>query len=317
MDNPHDDELIIDLANDANDDWLKRIHGGKFRDEELAAYTELAATADKFAKHCGVCGPTDGDPGDDLYYGQPISREVSLLAPLQGANEVEIVAVSPRGLEPRAFAWKPEGEPGEDGENPRLNVALGSESDPQPQYVREEANYLLDRTLQLFLVPVAFTAQVDGERGAAIHWVLNAGQLLHADDYAPDWIEKAAVLDYIAGQSDRTHDPHKKNANFLTHPDSPDRPILIDNGMSFGTSASTRPIMSDFINAYGDTPLNPEIADAVAALRDNATIWKRIAHLVGPDPVEQALKRIDTLIAEGAIPPQAQTTRRSDEPSDT
>ncbi len=256
---------------------------------------DLAKRANTLAKHCGVCPPTDEQPGDDAYYGAPIMRSTTVDAPINGANGTEIVAVSPKGLDSRPFAWKPEGD-----ENAKLNEQIG-----HPQYLAEEACYLIDRTLQLFLVPVSFVAELEGEGGAAIHWVLNSGEILHANDYAEDWVQAAAVLDFICGQTDRTHNPHKLNTNYLTHPDDPSRPILIDNGLAFPVAESPRKIASDFINAWGDQQIDPDLLDAVAALRDNTVIWKRVAHLVGADPVAQALERIDTLVSEGAIPEQA------------
>jgi hypothetical protein len=246
-------------------------------------------------KLCGV------DPSDDLYYGAPILQEVIAEAPVQGANNTEVVAVRPSGREPRAFAWKAGGE-----EDDTLTARIG-----HPQYVAEEACYLLDRALNFMLVPVSFVAESNDEKGAAIHWVLNSGQPVHADEYAPMWIEKAAALDFIAGQADRTHDPHKLNLNYLTHPDDPTRPVLIDNGLSFPTPDSTLTLASDFVNAWGVKPFGLEVTAALNAVQDNLVLWKRIGNLVGQPAADLAKARLDQIVHDGQLPPTAETSQRT------
>ena len=40
-DEPNEDD-VIDLANDTNSDWIKRVDDGKNRDEELETHAQLA-----------------------------------------------------------------------------------------------------------------------------------------------------------------------------------------------------------------------------------------------------------------------------------
>lgn len=226
-------------------------------------------------KHCGVC------PEDDDYFGAPLSRAETVLFPHQGANETEIVAMTPAGLEARPALWKPEG-----GEDEMLVEALGG-----PQYVREEAAYLLDRILNIRAVPLAYVSEIDGEHGAAIMYV--RGNEPRQESYDAAWVEKAAVLDYIMGQCDRrTH-------NVLTHPDDETRPILIDNGLTFPTAEKI--IGSMFVDAFRGQPLSE---DSIARIRKclGNLEWHDIAALVGRPAVELAKQRAQTLIDKGQIP---------------
>lgn len=226
-------------------------------------------------KHCGVC------PEDDDYFGAPISRAESVLYPHQGANETEIVSLSPSGREPRPALWKPEG-----GEDERLVEALGG-----MQYVREEAAYLVDRMLNYRLVPLAYVAEVDGERGAAIMYV--RGNEPRAGAYDDSWVEKAAVLDYVIGQCDRrTH-------NVLTHPEDETRPLLIDNGLSFPVREMQ--IGSMFVEAYRGRELDPSNLTLLKRLMGRIE-WEDIAALVGEPAVQLAQDRAQALITAGQIP---------------
>ncbi len=229
------------------------------------------------AKHCGVC------PDDDAYFGAPVSRETTVLFPEQGANDTEIVAMSPRGLERRPALWKPRG-----GEDDRLAEAIGG-----PMYVREEAAYLLDRSLGFYLVPLAYAATVDDEPGAVIHYVRGNEPRQDVSQYAPAWVERAAVLDCVTGQTDR------RDHNWLTHPDDDTRPICFDNGLSFPVDEHA--IGSAFAVAWAGQPLSP---DVLASLRRCAgdVVWRDIEDLVGAPATARARERLRLLCELERIP---------------
>lgn len=229
------------------------------------------------AKHCGVC------PDDDDYFGAPVSRETTVMFPQQGANESEIVAMSPRGMEPRPAIWKPEG-----GENDELVEAIGG-----PLYVREEAAYLLDRCLGVYLVPLAYIAEVEGERGAALHYVRGNEPRQNVTEYATVWIESAAVLDFVNGQTDRM--AH----NWLTHPQDETRPILIDNGLTY--SVTPRPIHSAFVDAWAGQLLSASTLQALKQCQGDV-VWRDIEAIVGAEAAHQAKERLRILIEQEKIP---------------
>lgn len=225
-------------------------------------------TASELRKHCGVC------PEDDDYFDAPISREVGIDFPADAhANSVEIVAMVPDGLPPKAALWKPEG-----AEMPELQDYIGG-----PQYVREEAAYLLDRSLGFYLVPVAYVTEADGEVGAAIYYTASA-QKPYEDvrQYDAVWVERAAVLDYIMSQQDRgpLH-------NYLTHPDDPKRPIIIDNGLGFPVDTN-KFCVSPFCNAMINQPLSSDTLKRIAMLLGDSSTYSDIKSLVGDDATKKA-----------------------------
>lgn len=232
-------------------------------------------------KHCGVC------PEDDEYYGAPISREAQFQWPNGNhANAVEIVAMIPPGLPAKAALWKPEG-----GEVEALQDWVSG-----PQYVREEAAYLLDRSLGFYLVPVAYVAEADDEVGAAIYYTFDAGQGLPVEQYAPAWIERAAVFEYITAQQDR----HDLGHNYMTHPDDPTRPILIDNGLGFPANEDLY-CNSPFCAVMVNRPLSSGVLAAIArCLMDTAT-WNDIAVLVGTTAANHARTCAQRLLDEKMI----------------
>lgn len=236
---------------------------------------------EKLEKHCGVC------PEDDEYFGAPISREVQLDWPDEHhANNVEIVAMCPPGLPPHAALWKPEG-----GEMDSLQGWVGG-----PQYVREEAMYLLDRCLGFMLVPVAYVAEANDEIGAAIYYTAGGEQGRDPSTYDPQWVERAAVEDYIASQVDRASPGH----NVITHPDDSGRMILIDNGLAFPADEDLY-CTSQFCNAYANRPLSSETLKAIQrCLMDTAT-WRDILALVGPAATRKAMACAQRLLDEKMI----------------
>lgn len=241
-------------------------------------------TSDLFSqldKHCGVC------PEDDEYFGAPIAREVEFSFPDDGhANDVEVVAMTPDGLPPKPALWKPEG-----GELDVLQSRVGG-----PQYVREEAAYLLDRSLGFYLVPVAYVAEADGEVGAAIYYSMGAGwPETTITEYGPVWVERAAVLDYIMSQTDRGY-----KHNYLTHPDDPTRMILIDNGLGFPEDEGIQ-CDSPFCSVMNEFPLSPETLAAIKACLNDIATWRDIAALIGGKAAGKARACAQELFDNGRI----------------
>jgi hypothetical protein len=209
-----------------------------------------------YFKHCGVC------PEDEIYFGAPIAREFKIELPTEHehANEVEIVAMCPPGLPSQPALWKPEG-----GESPSVNENIGG-----PQYVREEAAWLLDQCLGFHMVPLAYVAESNGEQGAAIWYTAGNTKVKEPGEYGPEWVERAAVLDYIMSQQDR-HNHH----NYLTHPDDPARIVLIDNGFSFPANTDLY-CESVFCSAMIDKPLSEETIASIKLCLGDEPMWRDI-----------------------------------------
>ncbi len=245
-----------------------------------AAINIQKMTVPELAKHCGVCVE------DDDYYGAPVTRETQFLFPENDhthANEVEIVALTPEGLPARPALWKPEG-----GELEGLQWRVGG-----PMYLREEAAYLLDRSLNFYLVPVAYVTPVGDEWGVAIHYTRNAPPSKAVWNYAPSWVEKAAILDHIMGQLDR------HSHNYLTHPDEPDRMVLIDNGMSFPVDDLS--CFSPFCAAFHRKALSEEVLQFLKVCVNDLAAWNDIRRLVGEQSADRALNRARQLLELGMI----------------
>jgi hypothetical protein len=239
---------------------------------------DLAKWNDPIFKHCGVC------PEDDAYFGALVAREVEFPFPDSfHANAVEIVALVPPSLSPRPALWKPEG-----GEMEQLVEYIGGW-----QYVREEAAYLVDRSLEFFLVPVAYVTEVDGERGAALHYVRGNIPPKNLKEYDVKWLEKAAVLDYILGNVDR------HAGNWLTHPEDTTRPILIDNGLSFPTRKMY--IRSPFTTIWQGVALSKEVLSDIKRFVGDSATWQDLIELVGSDAAGLAMDRAKKLLDTGVI----------------
>jgi hypothetical protein len=223
----------------------------------------------QFFKHCGVC------PEDDIYFGAPVSREVKIPYPEFTSNKLEIVSMTDEDLGARAAIWR-----GENGESEEQRAIVGG-----ALYPRDEAVYLLDRVMELHLVPVAYVTDLDGEMGVIVHYVKGNEGAKSIEDYDPEWLDRAGLLDYIAGQMDR------HEGNWLTHPDDDGRPILIDNAMSFGGA-----INSPFAGYLLNKPLSDEIKDLLYLVLNHPALWDDIAGLVGDEAAEVAKQRAVALM---------------------
>jgi hypothetical protein len=232
---------------------------------------------------------TGVDDSDDEYFGAPVDYQSSLDVPFGGhANNVQVLAITPKGLPPRPGIWKPYS-----GENPKLIKRIG-----HPQFVSEEAAYLLDRTMQFYLVPVAYIAKVEGEWGSISYFVEGSKPGVDPQQYSDFYAERAATLDYIMGNLDRRIGDGK-HANWLTHPTDPKRPILIDNGLCFPDTNA--PLYSPFIEYLANRKLGPEVMNRVKRARFDHSLWHDITALVGEQSTQWAQYRMDKIIQTGTL----------------
>jgi hypothetical protein len=248
-------------------------------------------------------------PDDDLYYMAPIVAPGSVEWPAGGhANEVEIVAMCPEGLPMWPGVWKPVS-----GENPKLIKRVGGF-----QAFREQAAYLLDRSLGFYLVPVAYVTKTEeGDMGAVLYFVRDAFKPAEPSvaAYSDYWCSRAAVLDYIAGQGDRHW------GNWLTHPYDEQRPVMIDNGLTFPTT--NLGIFSPFVDRYVDAPLGPDLLATLKRVANDMDLWETIEHLVGSNATTLARERLSTVLSAGGLliastdQPETGETRLTDEPVGT
>lgn len=233
-------------------------------------------------KHCGVCDE------DDAYLGAPISRAATIHFPKQDhVNGVEIVAMVPDGLAPKPALWKAEG-----GESEGLRSWIGG-----PLYLREAAAYEFDRALGFYLVPVTYVADSYGEQGAAVYYTMHNQAAKVAGQYAPEWIEKAGVFDYLIAQKDRNN-----RHNYFTHPDEPDRPILFDNGLTFPADGQAG-YNSVFSSLVFGKELSPEVQYSLQKCLTDEGTWGRIQELVGFEAATAVRSRVEELLQYGWIVP--------------
>ena len=221
---------------------------------------------------------------DDAYFGAPCSAAGSVDWPAGGhANEVLIVAITPDELPAKPGVWKPLA-----GENPKLQARAGG-----AECAREQAAYLLDRTLQFYAIPVAYMTRINGELGSVAMYSSDNKPAKDADQYNPSWVERCAILEYIDGSIDR----HR--GNWLTHADDPMRPVLCDNGLTF--PARNMPIYSPFLEAFGDADVSPTNMKMLEVLRDDSAFWDDLPHMVGDDATKLARDRMQSILATGKL----------------
>lgn len=241
-------------------------------------------TRDQLQKHCGVCA------ADDMYYGSKVVLRESADMPKQGANESQIVSITTNELEPRAAVWKP--EEGEDKD--LVNWVNG------PLFARAEAAYLVDRELapndNMYLIPVTFTAEIDGVRGSVQHYLTNPHPRKTAEEYEDRYKAQAAVLDYVTGQVDRV------NKNWLTHPTENHRPVLIDSDLSFPEDENMR-LRSSFVDACAGQPIPEDLLDSLYSILGNHDLWDDLLDVLGSEKaVNNARARAQRLFDERVFP---------------
>ena len=252
----------------------------------------------EYFKHCGVCDE------DSAYFGAPIAREVHFEFP-EGhhVNEVDVIALIPNGLPSVPALWKPEGN-----ENMGIVERIGG-----AQYVREEAAWLLDQCLGFHMVPLAYVAESNGEQGVAIWFTAGDTNTGEMDQYAPEWIERAAILDYIMSQQDRG-----SHHNFLSHPDDPKRIVLIDNGYSFPVDKDMY-CASIFCEQVVNKPLSEESLQAIKMCLGDVNMWRDIQDVLtdGGTPenakaaADKARTCVQRLLDDKMITAESHTEKRN------
>ena len=226
-------------------------------DTRLGKRNLLKVDWPEYFKHCGVC------PEDAAYFGAPIEKENVKLPDAHHANgDMEFVAMKPKGLKPLPALWKPEG-----GEDDKLNERIDGHQCP-----REEVAWLIDQALGFHLVPVAYTSELEGERGVAL-WFVQSPPVTDpkpVEDYGSEWIERMGVLDTILCNLDRP----STSKNRLTHPDDPTRVMAIDNSLSCSPNAGDKP-KSVFTGAMG-RPLSAPVVQAIKNLLADHATWQDV-----------------------------------------
>ena len=221
---------------------------------------------------------------DDAYFGAPIAAPLDVEMPAQGANTSQIVSI---GKPPISAVWKPTS-----GEVDALLEKAGG-----PLHLREEAVFLLDRALARdnahYLVPVTYTAEHNGEPGSVQVYITHSADAI--ENYSPLFAEAAAILDYVSCQLDR------HGHNWLTHPDDPDRPILIDNGLSF--PVENKPVVSHFVTQCAGLDIGGEGMDSLYHLIGNGEFWRDLEDVLGDaSAVDGARARAKELHEFGKFP---------------
>lgn len=232
----------------------------------------VKAELPEYLKHCGVCEE------DDALFGASVSRSIPMSFPKKSTNNLEIVAISDDVLGTRPAVWRPE-----TGEAAKQRAWVGG-----PLYPREEAVYLLDRSMDLYIAPLCYVTEIDGVNGVVCHYVKGRNPAKDVADYSLEWVERAGILDYVSGQTDRI------SKNWLTHPDDPGRVILIDNSLSF--CSIDRPLLSPFADHIRINGLSKDAQDRLYLCIGRTDVWADIAELVGQAEADAAKQRAVSLL---------------------
>lgn len=213
--------------------------------------------------------------------------------PQPGRNEVRVVAMEPEESgekEDVPGVFKPEA-----GEHPKLQERVGGKL-----AVREAAFFRLSEALGWGLVPPTRVVEVgEGEEGSVQRYVTGRLPAKPPGEYDERAVIRAALLDIIGGNIDR------HTQNWLTDPEDPRRPVLIDNGLSFPVRPM-RPDHSAFVEHVEGQPIpDAERRDLVRLLQDQS-FWEemeRFFHDQGEDiqAVRLARDRLRMLLIQGEI----------------
>lgn len=264
--------------------------------EDPQYYSKLKGVFSKFdgavlEKMVGV------DAEDDMLFGAEITNLQDVKMPKQGANETLIVSIGGGSVDARPAVWKPVS-----GEKPELQEFVGGE-----MFRRAEAVYLLDRELapdeKHYLVPLSYMSQQGDDEGSVQHYITHRKPRKTVTSYEPEWIEQAAVLDYISGQLDR------KQKNYLTHPYNEKRPVLIDSELSFSPDPKKR-IKSSFVEAWAGEPLTDKTLDSIYLLLGNRDLWEDLLDCLDDEQaVENARERAQEILDAGMLPKSTSASR--------
>ncbi len=168
-------------------------------------------------------------------------------------------------------------------------------SDPD-RYQHEVAAYLLDRQLDLGMVPVTVTRKIDGDEGSLQSWVENAVDLETASAYGLEMngAERAArqlargeVFDALIGNTDR------KPADEVLVLDGSDRIFLIDHSRAFSLSW-------DLQWDHHASPIGPGFAAALRDL-DRESLVRDLQDLLSMAQIDALLERRDRLLEQVVV----------------
>ncbi len=198
---------------------------------------------------------------------------------LSGSNKIFFVKLKGDG----SGVFKPEF-----GELPSFREWAGG-----ALYKRERAAYLVDRFLDLGLVPPTVIKEVDGKIGSFQEFINDAktGYEVEKDKYVPE-MTKLWVFDFIIWNSDRN------SRNFLFDKDEK-KLHAIDNGIAFCKSRF-RPS-----ETFYDQPIPEECREKIKNLsssEDKKSILKDLLEeLLPKEEVEACFNRIELLNTKGVI----------------
>ncbi len=166
----------------------------------------------------------------------------------------------------------------------------GPES-PADRYEHEVAAYLVDRKLELGLVPVCVLRELDGEQGSLQAWVEDAVDQESATVYElelfdRDWVKariaEGVVFDALIGNSDR-------GADDILCPVAGDKLFLVDHSKAFSTS-------KDIGWEAGRTvSIEPSLIAALEDLEQDA-LEQDLGELLSADQIEALLGRRDQIL---------------------
>lgn len=99
--------------------------------------------------------------------------------------------------------------------------------------------------------------------------------------------------------------------NYLTHPDDPSRPVLIDNGLTFPVDEEIY-CESPFCQMILNKPLSEQTLQAIGNLQGDEATWKDIRALIGEPATNKARACAQRLLDEKMIS-SAHHEEKSDE----
>lgn len=305
---------------------------GEYRTVDLRTQTEDFAapgedrTVDLRAQTDDLAAPAQDSPTADLRPEEPSAHSAEQ-PPLPGAGAEFRMAPDEEGLSPAeqelrsrtAIGYEEFGDANH--ANPAYEVYFDNDTSamykpsagaedlregiPVSQLAeREVAASRLDELLGFGLVPT--TTMVDGPHGpGSLQHFVAATDGLEARDYPPTQQERMAVLDYIAGNTDR------HGGNYMTAPDG--SLVAIDHGYSFPEHPDPEyGIRSDFTVAFFQQPLSAEVLSQVRAIEPDTLRATLRGMGLSEVSVEGAVGRLVEIQAHGMINGEAWSGRLKD-----
>jgi len=171
-----------------------------------------------------------------------------------------------------------------------IDGELGPES-PADRYEHEVAAYLVDRKLELGLVPVCVLRELDGEQGSLQAWVEDAvdqesATVYELEFFERDWVKariaEGVVFDALIGNSDR-------GADDILCPVAGDKLFLVDHSKAFSTSKDIG------WEAERTVSIEPSLIAALEDL-DQDALEQDLGKLLSADQIEALLERRDQIL---------------------